>query len=177
VNLDVVSIHHDPSVFADPERFNPNRFDVSFRRALARRLRLSPEATECVDAMFFHAGDAQALQLPGVRERAADVPRDEPGKAGDLRLRPPPRLPIQVSCKQQPWLASAFPYIHRHQQQLSSLGFNLVAAGNRWRTTTRCSRHWCGCPRTSTPSSQPHSKISEKRMCSARRTNRIIDIL
>jgi len=45
VNLDVVSIHHDPSIFADPERFNPNRFDVSFRRALARRLRLSPEAS------------------------------------------------------------------------------------------------------------------------------------
>eukprot|EP00267_Zea_mays_P057106 XP_023157142.1 abscisic acid 8'-hydroxylase 3 isoform X2 [Zea mays] len=41
--------------------------------------------------------NTQAVQLPGVRERAADVPRNEPGKAGDLRLRPPPRLPIHVS--------------------------------------------------------------------------------
>lgn len=29
VNLDVVSIHHDPAVFAEPERFHPDRFDVS----------------------------------------------------------------------------------------------------------------------------------------------------
>lgn len=29
VNLDVVSIHHDATVFADPEKFNPDRFDVS----------------------------------------------------------------------------------------------------------------------------------------------------
>ncbi|PUZ36190.1 hypothetical protein GQ55_9G019000 [Panicum hallii var. hallii] len=29
VNLDVVSIHHDPAVFADPGRFHPDRFDVS----------------------------------------------------------------------------------------------------------------------------------------------------
>ncbi|CAD6207529.1 unnamed protein product [Miscanthus lutarioriparius] len=31
VNLDVVSIHHDPSVFVDPERFNPNRFDETLK--------------------------------------------------------------------------------------------------------------------------------------------------
>lgn len=29
VNLDVVSIHHDPAVFANPEQFDPDRFDVS----------------------------------------------------------------------------------------------------------------------------------------------------
>ena len=29
VNLDVVSIHHDATVFSDPGRFDPDRFDVS----------------------------------------------------------------------------------------------------------------------------------------------------
>ncbi|KAL6638215.1 hypothetical protein ACP70R_025787 [Stipagrostis hirtigluma subsp. patula] len=31
VNLDVVSIHHDPAVFADPHRFDPNRFDETLK--------------------------------------------------------------------------------------------------------------------------------------------------
>ncbi|XBI52807.1 hypothetical protein VPH35_035132 [Triticum aestivum] len=31
VNLDVVSIHHDAAVFADPERFHPDRFDGSLK--------------------------------------------------------------------------------------------------------------------------------------------------
>ncbi|GKA30165.1 abscisic acid 8'-hydroxylase 3-like protein [Tanacetum coccineum] len=31
VNLDVVSIHHDPQVFADPHRFDPSRFDDPLR--------------------------------------------------------------------------------------------------------------------------------------------------
>ena len=29
VNLDVVSIHHDPEVLPDPQKFDPSRFDVS----------------------------------------------------------------------------------------------------------------------------------------------------
>lgn len=29
INLDVVSIHHDPGIFANPEKFDPSRFDVS----------------------------------------------------------------------------------------------------------------------------------------------------
>ncbi|XP_024313029.1 abscisic acid 8'-hydroxylase 3 [Brachypodium distachyon] len=31
VNLDVVSIHHDATVFADPEKFNPDRFDSTLK--------------------------------------------------------------------------------------------------------------------------------------------------
>ncbi|KAF0912403.1 hypothetical protein E2562_014049 [Oryza meyeriana var. granulata] len=31
VNLDVVSIHHDPAVFADPYKFDPNRFDGTLK--------------------------------------------------------------------------------------------------------------------------------------------------
>jgi cytochrome P450 len=31
VNLDVVSIHHDPAVFADPGRFHPDRFDQTLK--------------------------------------------------------------------------------------------------------------------------------------------------
>lgn len=31
VNLDVVSIHHDPEIFANPEKFDPSRFDVRYK--------------------------------------------------------------------------------------------------------------------------------------------------
>jgi len=30
INLDVVSIHHDPEVFSNPEKFDPSRFDASY---------------------------------------------------------------------------------------------------------------------------------------------------
>ncbi|RZB60560.1 Abscisic acid 8'-hydroxylase 3 isoform A [Glycine soja] len=31
INLDVVSIHHDPEVFSNPEKFDPSRFDEPLR--------------------------------------------------------------------------------------------------------------------------------------------------
>lgn len=31
INLDVVSIHHDPGIFANPEKFDPSRFDAPIK--------------------------------------------------------------------------------------------------------------------------------------------------
>jgi hypothetical protein len=125
VNLDVVSIHHDPAVFADPERFHPDRFDVSRCRQpwlAGRRFRFDPNslnlftcvceriASRCV------AANPQALQLPGVRERAADVPRDEPGAPRDLRLRAPPRVPLRLEAAGGGRLGAADAGAHAQEQ-------------------------------------------------------------
>lgn len=36
VNLDVVSIHHDPEFFPNPHKFDPSRFSVSFSMDMSK---------------------------------------------------------------------------------------------------------------------------------------------
>ncbi|URE31062.1 Cytochrome P450 [Musa troglodytarum] len=112
VNLDVVSMHHDEDVFPDPEKFDPSRFDVSRRN----RATFPADAQTINASRTIAAETAEAIQLLGVRKRAADVPRNALGEAGDLRLHPPSDMPIQVETSGRRQQLACYSGSHAQEQ-------------------------------------------------------------